>query len=73
MKGWSLGIFWILNPGPVNQRLSSIDSFAIYENSAWERNQTAMALGGATISDIENFRGYYMTGGLTNTKFFVRL
>ncbi len=61
-EGRSLGIFWILaNRDPINQRLSSIDSFRnlrqkilLLGNINQDTQKMAPVI--ATISDIENFR-----------------
>ncbi len=45
---------WISARQDRQQRLSSIDSFAFYDNSRERKSRYAMALG--TIGDIENFR-----------------
>ncbi len=66
MKGRSLYLFDLANQDPSTNVLpQSIRSYD--ENSAWEcksryaKNGTGEI---ATIGDIENFRGYYMTDGL---------
>ena len=78
MKGRSLGIFWILaNQDPSTnvfpQAIRSQFTTKILLGNANQDTQK-MALGEvATIGDIEDFRGYYMTDGLTKQpqKFFV--
>ena len=78
MKGRSLGIFWILaNQDPSTnvfpQSIRSQFTTKILLGNANQDTQK-MALGEvATIGDIEDFRGYYMTDGLTKQpqKFFV--
>lgn len=78
MKGRSLGIFWILaNQDPSTnvfpQAIRSQFTTKILLGNANQDTQK-MALGEVeTIGDIEDFRGYYMTDGLTKQpqKFFV--
>lgn len=78
MKGRSLGIFWILaNQDPSTnvfpQAIRSQFTTKILLGNA-NQDMQKMALGEvATIGDIEDFRGYYVSDGLTKQaqKFYV--